>query len=301
MRWESLYILASTGENDLEATLSSWSIRVVGIAALIIVSLLVYSSRQKRMKNSKKRGLFAGIVSAIVMTTVFLFGSTIYLNTVSDSGGPVHWHSDIEFWVCGTEVELRDPKGALNNKIGTATYHEHNDKRLHLEGVVVDEEYDASLEKFMKVSGGDLTDSKIIIPTEKSIIEDDPDGDVSFEDAESLREFYREYTSGSVLELSNGQSCNGSPSETQVFVYSYNKEDNTYTQTKLADPKRYTMRDESVVPPGDCVIVEFGPARDATDKLCLQYGIRDKDNCEKYSDGERSDKLCTMQYKGDVE
>ena len=72
------------------------------------------------------------IALTLTLSTGILIGSTIYLNTNSDSGGPVHWHADIEFWACGNEIELRDPTG-FSNKIGTGTLHEHDDHRIHLD------------------------------------------------------------------------------------------------------------------------------------------------------------------------
>ncbi len=302
MGWEFLTQLATTldsknGSDDLESMLASWSIRIVGVCSLLVVILLLYSSRQKRMKNAKKKALFLSMTSLIVLTTVFLFGSTIYINTISDSKGPVHWHADIEIWACGTEVELREPTGLLSNKIGSATYHEHNDKRIHLEGVVVEESYDASLGKFMYVTGGDISPGSLTIPTNFDYVEGDVDGDSVAGDSAQLRQYVRELDSGYAMELKDGMLCNGVASEVQTYVYSYDKKSDTYSQSKLADPKSYIMRDQSIVPPGDCVIVEFGPKSERTNKLCLQYGVRDKEKCGKFSGTEGGGKLCTMYEK----
>lgn len=289
--WDSLFAAAET--TDLESSLGSWGVRTVAVASILIVGLLLYSARQKRMKNKKKKALFGSITGVIVLTTVFLFATTIYINSISDSRGPVHWHTDIEFWACGTEVELRDPKGALSNKIGSPTYHEHNDKRIHLEGVVVKKEYDASLEKFMDVTGGEISTERLIIPTNQVFEENEPDGDAVSGPLDA-KQYHKELNSGWVIDVSNGQTCGDEPAEVQAFVYTYNKDNDTYSQTKLADPARYIMRDESVVPPGDCVIVEFAPPMEKTDKLCLQFGIRDNARCEAYSGGVHNDKLCTI-------
>jgi len=302
MDWKFLGQLATTLEDahasdDLEAKLASYSVKLVGICSILVVLLVLYSARQKRMKNTKKKTLFFSISSLILVTTVFLFGSTIYINTISDSKGPVHWHTDIEFWACGTEIELRDPVGALSNKIGSATFHEHNDKRIHLEGVVVNREYDSSLEKFMDVTGGEISNGKLTIPTNFDYVESDVDGDSPAGDSTQLRQYVRELDSGYAMELMDGMQCNGVASEVQVYVYSYDMKSDTYSQSKLSDPKSYTMRDQSIVPPGDCVIVEFGPKSGRTDKLCLQYGVRDKEKCGRYSGTEGGGKLCTMYEK----
>jgi hypothetical protein len=67
-----------------------------------------------------------------------------------------------------------------------------------------------------------------------------------------------------------------------VFVYHYDAKDKTYTQTKLDDPAHYAISGQSEVPPGDCVIFEFAPPKDHSNKLCEQYGIRDKIKCERF-------------------
>ncbi len=99
---------------------------------------------------------------------------------------------------------------------------------------------------------------------------------------------------GPVLKLANGSvSCGGLPAELQVFVYRAGEND-TYTQTKLDDPASYIMRDESVVPDGDCVIVEFDQLKESTDKLCLQYGIRDSVRCEAFGVTPYNPDLCKL-------
>ena len=137
---------ASSLESDIIAL--SWrAIIVGGIALVILVSL---SAWLKDKYPILSKPLFVMIVLSIVLPTFTLLGSTVYLNMYSYVGGPVHWHADIEMWACNNELELRDPIGRFNNKIGTSVLHEHNDKRIHLEGVPITEK-DASLGKFMVV------------------------------------------------------------------------------------------------------------------------------------------------------
>ncbi len=236
------------------------------------------------------------IAISVLFPTILMSGSTIYLNTISDSGGPVHWHTDIEFWVCDQEIELRDPTGFLSNKIGTSTFHEHNDKRIHLEGVVIEKDYDASLEKFLAVTGGEITDSKLVIPTEDSIFENDVDGDKNTGDQDLVKSFLtRDADQRATLTVNNGDSCsNNGYAEVQAFLYTFNKDNDTYSQRKLDSPKNYTMRDESVVPPGDCLIVEFGVVKDHTDKLCEQYGVEDVNRCTEFGVENFNPKICKI-------
>jgi hypothetical protein len=292
---------------DLEEQISSLALRTVGVSsvALIILVLIAVAVKRAPEKFQKyfKLPLFIGIAGVMAGSTLLLSGSTVYLNVKSESGGPVHWHAGIEFWTCGSEVNLRDPNGALSNKVGSATYHEHNDKYIHLEGVVVKKSVDASLDKFMNVTGGYITDGSIGIPLSDDmaawpVTGDQFDGD---DDAGQVMqvatsERVGQTADGPVLELENGDLCpDGQPGEVQVFKYTYNKDDDTYSQEKLSDPGSYIMRDESTLgPPSDCIIVEFAPSKAATDKLCEQYGIKDFDKCEAYGVSEHNPDLCAI-------
>ncbi len=292
-------ILANTRSDDIEETIKSFTVDLVLISALLLIVLLVIAVKIVANKKFKalKKPLFVAIAAIVIVPSLYMTGSTIYLNTVSDSKGPVHWHTDIEFWVCGQEIEFRDPIGALNNKIGTSTFHEHNDKRLHLEGVVFDASYDATLGKFMTVTGGDITKDSIVIPTEDSLFENDIDGDKNTGDQDYIRTLMtRDDEQLAILDLQNGMSCNEDIgyAELQVFQYTFNKSNDTYSQQKLSDPALYSMRDESVVPPGDCLIVEFDTVKDATDKLCQQFGVSDVDRCTEFGVSEFNPKVCKI-------
>ncbi len=285
---------------DLEQQVTSLGTKTVLIASVILVVFTIIAALVKNRYKKLKLPLFIILASAMVIPTIILFGSTIYLNTKAESKGPVHWHADIEFWACGGEVELRNPTGTLSNKIGTATYHEHNDKRIHLEGVVVRKSEDASLEKFMRVTGGYITDSSIGIPINENedqwlVSGDQLDGDTQHTDVlDTLRPFVCGQNKSKVLELKNNEGCNSRPAEVQVFVYSFDKTNKTYSQRKLHKPGEYVLRNESIVPPGDCVIVEFDARKSRTDKLCRQYGVRDQKRCTEFGVETHNEELCNI-------
>ena len=91
----------------------------------------------------------------------------------------------------------------------------------------------------------------------------------------------------------NGQDCGSERSQVQVYVYK-DGGDQTYSQTKLSDPANYAIRGESAVPPGDCIIIEFGPDSPTTDKLCEQYGLRDHERCTEFGvEPAKVAQLCT--------
>lgn len=283
---------------DLEAQIAALSVKSVLIASVLLVVLLALAALviNDKDKHHIKKPLFILITLTIVIPTLIMSVSTVYLNVKSESGGPVHWHTDIEFWVCNQEVELRDPTEFLSNKVGTSTYHEHDDKRIHLEGVVVKKDYDASLEKFMDVTGGEITNSSVRIPTNENIFENDVDGDDNTGNRAVVETFVENTEEGEkVVSVQNGQNCGeGDPAELQAFLLRYNKEDDTYYQTKLEDPGSYIMRDESIVPPGDCLIVEFDQPKDRTNYLCQQYGVRDAERCTEFGVSTYNPELCNI-------
>ncbi len=297
-----IYIASGDLEQDI-IRLATNTVLIASLALLATTAVAILLNKKAKKKTFKKYSLPLFLIMTIAMagSTLVLFGSTIYLNTVAESKGPVHWHTDIEFWACNAELELRDPHGFLSNKIGTATYHEHNDKRIHLEGVVVKKSYDASLEKFMQVTGGYITSDSLGFPlnsdpSKYTATPNHQDGDIHLPSSFTQLERHIVHgDKGPVLALRNGEaSCDGEPAELQAFLIRYNKEDETYTQTKLESPKDYVMRDESVVPPGDCVIVEFSPRKDRTNRLCQQYGVRDSRRCVEFGVKEYNPDLCNI-------
>src|SRR3989344_5398241 len=119
----------------------SMKIGMVGTVALLFFVILAVIFEQGHIRYNKII-LFLCIVLSVILPTFYFIGSTVYINSVSSSRGPVHWHADIEVFACGEELDFLDPKG-LSNKVGVAAFHEHNDKKIHLEGVIVTPE-DAS-------------------------------------------------------------------------------------------------------------------------------------------------------------
>lgn len=289
---------------DLEQQISRLGLKTVLYASIILVVTILIATRVKHHERLKLP-LFLIMATTLVGATLLLLGSTIYLNLKAESKGPVHWHTEIEFWACGTELELRDPHGLLSNKIGTSTFHEHNDKHLHLEGVVVRKHEDASLEKFMRVTDGYLQPDAIGVPLNDDEAEwyaqgEQTDGDKqSLAAAESLRGFVKQGAEGPVMELASGKRCGGARAELQVFVYRFNKADKTYRQEKLTDPTEYVMStDSSLGPPSDCVIVDFDTPKDRTDKLCEQYGVKDAGRCVEFGVKEFDSGQCNITEVG---
>lgn len=186
-----------------------------------------------------KTVLFICMVLVILANSAYLVGSTLYINAKSVTGGPVHWHADFEVWYCGEEIELVDPIPP-SNRVGSPLLHEHNDKEIHVEEAVFNNE-DVTLGAFFRVVGGDLHENYLKFPTNSGVVE-----------------------------MKSGDVCpDGSPAQLQVFLYKAG----SFDQQRLENPENYLMTPEQKVPPGDCVIFEFGPTKEETNRLCQSYEV----------------------------
>jgi len=220
------------------------------MASAVALSLIVLSILWRKKTERVKGFLFLGIAVPIVAATLLLAGSTVYLNLTSVSGGPVHWHADFQVWACGEELDLIDPTG-LANRVGSPVFHEHGDNRIHVEGVVTNFS-DASLGKFFGFVGGKLHEDQLSFPTNEGVVT---------------------YESGDFCppSVSSGQAEAG---VLQVFVWQ--TEGDEFYQTKLEDPENYVLSPFSTIPPGDCLIIEFGERKEGTEKLCDFYQIAEQ-------------------------
>ena len=225
--------------------LSTTFIVITSIIVIVLVSISVLY--EKKVKKYKKL-LFLSIIIPIILTSLFIITSTIYLNVISETKGPVHWHADFEIWDCDKKIDIIDPTG-LSNRIGTPVFHEHGDNRIHVEGVVV-KKRNVDLHSFFEVINGELTENSFSIPMNNNI-----------------------------LKINDEQLCNGKPGKLQVFVYSTvnsthgQQIDLIYKQEKIEAFTDYVLSPFMNVPPGDCIIIEFAEEKSQTDKICETYKI----------------------------
>lgn len=217
------------------------------IIGTIIVLFLIFISLFCKKTEMRRWFLFLGIAIPVILATLYSAGTTIYLNVVSETKGPVHWHADFEIWNCEEKVDLVDPS-ILTNRVGSAVFHEHGDDRIHVEGVVLDTR-EVDLQHFFAQVGSILREEYFVIPGNQGVVE-----------------------------MKNGQQCDGNPGKLQVFLYRVvnpeeSKEQFLYEQIKLDDFEEYVLSPYSYIPPGDCLIIEFGQEKERTDKLCETYRI----------------------------
>ncbi|MEK6839694.1 MAG: hypothetical protein AABX72_02030, partial [Nanoarchaeota archaeon] len=112
-----------------------WNINILAFVTVLATILVVISIKHEKSIRHYKKPIFLALIIPIIGASLFLIGSTIYGNMISHTKGPVHWHADYEVWACNQKLDLVNPKG-LSNRIGTSTFHEHGDDRIHVEGVV---------------------------------------------------------------------------------------------------------------------------------------------------------------------
>ncbi len=227
------------GDQEKDGALE-WKNLSFRIAVGVILYLAIITGvmlRYRELLTSKQKSLFyLALAVPVVLITLLIAGTTIYLNLTSHTAGPVHWHADLEIWNCGKQIDLRDPRGA-SNRIGTSTFHEHGDNRIHVEGVVVQLQ-NVNLHRFFEVLGGKLTEEELVVPTDEGVVA-----------------------------IGNGDICGDEKGKVQVFVYQV--QEGAYRQHKVTG--EYVLSPHSLVPPGDCISVEFDREKERTDKLCASY------------------------------
>ena len=243
----NVFIVNAHGNNlGLEGSLKSTALNYILLASLIVSILILYSIFKKRMSERQKLTIFIIIVVVVLFVTIYSAASTIYLNVISETKGPIHWHADFEIWNCNKEIDLIKPRG-LSNRVGSPTLHEHGDNRIHVEGVVLKKE-DVNLHSFFESINGELKQDYLKIPTDHGIVE-----------------------------IRNNELCNNEPGKIQVFAYKVINPEFTkkwkYTQEKIQDFENYILSPYSNVPPGDCIIIEFDQEKQFTDKICDSYKL----------------------------
>ncbi|MBI4158823.1 hypothetical protein HY500_01035 [Candidatus Woesearchaeota archaeon] len=165
----SLTIVFAHGPSEEEESglqkILDWSLSLVYINSGLLIIVTIFSIiKYKTLTNLQKNIAFWLIITTVVITTIFIVGSTLYLNAVSPTRGPVHWHADFTIEVCGKNIEIADPTNIITNRIGKSDLHEHNDMRIHIEGTPPSLEA-IDLSSFFEALGGTFTDSGFSAPT----------------------------------------------------------------------------------------------------------------------------------------
>jgi len=215
----------------------------IKFTAGLVIIVSVFLILKKEYSPGQKKFFFWIIAIPVIFSTLYLAGSTIYENITSVTKGPIHWHAHYQIWVCEERLDLIEATG-LSNKIGSSILHSHDDDSIHVEGVVQNLE-DISLKKYFEAIGGKLDYDLIYYPTANGLIEYHDDD----------------------------QCPDGNSSTLQVYV----------NGKRIDSPQEYVIAHEENVPPGDCIIFDFGSEpNEFTEKICdswvVKYGSYDLDH-----------------------
>lgn len=163
---------------------------------ILTVGLAVVSFyREEDLTMRDKNILMNGFIIAVLVPSFYTAGAFVHQSQTSWSQGEIHWHADFEVMVeedgVYRQLDLIDPQKfcqtteyesttmcALNDRTGSTRYHEHNDDRIHLEGIFKDRE-DATLRAFFETFDGELTNERLVFPTNNGTVEKVEDGQKS--------------------------------------------------------------------------------------------------------------------------
>ncbi len=217
------------------------------IIAIFIFSAIPFLVLAFYKKNITKQHIYFWIVIYLVsvITLVIVF-DTINSTRNSETEGPVHWHADFQIWKCGEKLDLAETEG-VSNRIGTRLLHEHNDRRIHIEGIIKNIR-NVDLHNFFSVIGGSLSETS-----------------------------FRVLTNNGIVEAKDGELCDGYAGEVQIFAYIAENADASQKSGFLVEQLKvngnYVISPYQDVPPGDCIIIEFDKRKSKTDKICDTYQL----------------------------
>ena len=193
-------------------------LQAFGYGSLIFgILILVIALFHKKMNDATKKIVYFLIVAVASVVTLYLVLTTLHLNIISETKGPVHWHADYEIWVCDKEIEIAKPKNWWSNKQGTDLLHSHQDKRIHVEGVLLDKKQ-ASLGAFFHAVGSSLSNDGLKVPTDNILVS-----------------------------VHDRDLCNEKPAKLYVFV----------NGNLIDNPPAYVIAPYEKVPPGDRIKIVF--------------------------------------------
>ena len=233
----------SNGSTELD--FASLSLNLIYGASIISILALSWYLTLKNPHQFHKRIVFDVIAVVVVIATLFMIFSTLYVNITSPTHGPVHWHADFEINLCNTNYELYDPIG-LSNRVGTNLLHEHNDNRIHVEGVprTLDE---ISLGKFFEKVESYITET----------------------------EFHLHSSIGEVT-VKNNDVCNGKLAALYVFAEKQSGRERKWS--RLDNAGDYVLSPYSTIPPGDRLKIIFNEKNEK--ELLAELNGADENNID---------------------
>ncbi|MFB6144171.1 MAG: hypothetical protein ABEJ98_02560 [Candidatus Nanohaloarchaea archaeon] len=154
---------------------------LIGLGVLSCITLAAISFyREDDLTMHDKNLLMNAFLIAVLVPSFYTAGAFIHESQTSWSGGEIHWHADYEVFVQQRgelqRLDLIDPSNycngymcSVNDRTGITKYHEHNDNRIHLEGVFRERE-DATLSAYFETFNGELSNTRLVYPTNNGVV-----------------------------------------------------------------------------------------------------------------------------------
>jgi hypothetical protein len=172
------------------------------IGFLSIASIAYYHM----MGESAKKTMFFLIAVVIIGFTAFLNVSLLYKNYLSPFHGPVHWHAEVTFDICGREYTLASHDISTDEPL-----HTHGDSWVHVETTPISLE-DVELHKFFEYIGGGFDENYLAFPTDLAQAQGDPRATTITSTSLGVNE------QDALITVRNGDLCNGRPGSLRMTV-----------------------------------------------------------------------------------
>ena len=112
------------------------------------------------MGKTAKKYMFTIMSLVIIGFTAFLVSTSLYQNYVSPFHGPVHWHAEVSFSICGKDYKI------ASHDIGTdKPLHTHGESWVHIETTPINTK-EVELHHFFEDIGGGFNDDYLSFPTD---------------------------------------------------------------------------------------------------------------------------------------
>lgn len=252
--------LADISSRDAVVEISQTAVFVVATCAILLL-LTIFAIRQKN--PSYKLPLFVCFSVLIGGTSLTL--ATSGINLVANSPtGPTDRQSDVSFWLCDRELNLRSYPAYSQNYLGSPVRFTKNDV-FYYQGIPTSQS-DMELGTIADDLNGYLSNASMVLPLkEKQPFKDGlPIGD--------LQKFINTRKDGIYSNAVSNTSCNDNQfAEVQLFEFIYDPISQDFKQRKIDQVSSYVLSDNQTNIP-TCILVEFAPSKDKTDKFCKSMG-----------------------------
>lgn len=161
----------------------------VGVVAFLSLAAVAF---YHLMGKTAKKFVFLATAMVIIGFTAFLNVSILYQNYVSPFHGPVHWHAEVSFDICGKDYKIASHDIATDKPL-----HTHGESWVHIETTPISME-EIELRHFFEYLGGGFDDNYLSFPADATGTEPG--------------------TKDETITVRSGDLCNGQPGALRMYV-----------------------------------------------------------------------------------